>query len=68
MSIHAKIKPAGEYVNYYASYLQERAYSKRIESLLSRSLALLEIECGRRELRGEDVAHIRAFVKEARAA
>lgn len=66
MTVQTKIKPAGEYVNYYASYMKERAYSKRIERLLSRSLDLLEMECGRRERRGEDVAHIRAFVKEAR--
>lgn len=50
-----------------AAYDRERAHARRIEHLLSRSLMLLGMECSRRELRGEDVSHIRAFIAEASA-
>lgn len=53
--------------NAFAAYERERDYSRRVEALLSRSLALLEMETKRRALRGEDVAHLSAFIAEARA-
>ncbi len=51
----------------YAAYQRERAHAGKIEATLSKALMLLRLECDRRELRGEDVAHIRAFLKEAAA-
>ena len=51
--------------NAFAAYRRERDYSRKLEDKLSRALLLLSSECSRRELRGEDVAHIRAFVSEA---
>jgi hypothetical protein len=36
-----------------------------MEKLLSNAVHLLSMECDRREHRGEDVAHIRAFCREA---
>jgi hypothetical protein len=51
---------------HYSMYLREREHSRKLERLLSRATTLLDMECDRREARGEDVAHIRAFVKEAR--
>lgn len=49
----------------FAAYQRERAENRRIYDLLARSLSLLGSECSRRELRGEDASHIRAFIKEA---
>lgn len=49
----------------FAAYQRERAENQRLYGLLSRSLMLLGTECSRRELRGEDVSHVRAFIKEA---
>ena len=49
----------------YAAYQRERSENRRIYDLLARSLTLLGSECSRREVRGEDVSHIRAFIKEA---
>lgn len=51
--------------NPLAAYERERDHSRRMETYLSKALLLLSMECSRRELRGEDVAHIRAFVAEA---
>ena len=53
--------------NSYAAYQRERAYSRKLEITLSKALTLLDLECARRELRGEDVAHIRQFIREAEA-
>jgi hypothetical protein len=51
----------------YAAYQRERDWSREVEKRLSKALMLLGIECDRRERRGEDVAHIRAFISEASA-
>jgi hypothetical protein len=50
-----------------AAYLRERQENQRLYGLLSRSLTLLRLECNRRELRGEDVNHVRDFIREASA-
>jgi hypothetical protein len=63
----AGIAIAGEYPNFFASWQRECAENDRLRKLLDRSLALLEMETHRRECAGEDVAHIRAFIGEARA-
>lgn len=63
MTATAKIEPVP--FNALAAYEREREWSRQLEDRLSRSLSLLRMECGRRELRGEDVAHIRAFIKDA---
>ena len=67
MSVQSKVvaMPAGR--SDYGLYLREREYSAKLEKLLSRAVALLDMETHRRECAGDDVAHIRAFVKEARA-
>lgn len=52
----------------YAAYERERDYSRRLERLLDRSLALLGMETHRRRLAGEDVEGIEAFIAEARKA
>jgi hypothetical protein len=51
----------------YQLYLREREYSRTLERLLARSVALLDMETHRRELAGEDVTHLRAFIREARS-
>lgn len=51
--------------NPMAAYQREREYSRKIEATLSNALTLLGVECGRREMRGEDVSHIRTFIKDA---
>ena len=61
MNIQTEIKP----FNSYAAYQQEREYSRGQERLLLRAILLLRSECDRREGRGEDVNHIRAFIREA---
>jgi len=66
MNIHRKLQ--AEVAPYYTDYLSERKDHKRTRQFLDRSLTLLELECGRRELRGEDVGHIRSFIREARNA
>ncbi len=48
-----------------AAYEREREWSRVIERRLSKALLLLRIEADRRELRGEDVSHIRKFIGEA---
>lgn len=62
MNAQTKIEP----FDAFAAYSRERAYSRQLEKALSASLNLLSTECDRRELRGEDVAHIRAFVSRQR--
>ena len=52
--------------NWYRQYEAEHEENRKLYSWLDRSLTLLEVECRRRELRGEDVAHVRAFVANAR--
>ncbi len=47
------------------AYERERKHSRRMETYLAKALLLLGMECGRRELRGEDVSHIRKFIGEA---
>ena len=49
----------------YAAYQREREWTRTLEQRLFKACSLLRMECDRRELRGEDVAHIRAFVREA---
>lgn len=61
MTFQSRIQP----FNSMAAYAREREHSRALETTLSRALTLLRIECGRRELRGEDVSHIRAFIAEA---
>jgi hypothetical protein len=61
MNAHATIAP----FDAFAAYNREREHSRAIEQTLSKALMLLRLECDRRELRGEDVAHIRAFLKDA---
>lgn len=51
--------------NALAAYERERDHSRRMETYLAKALLLLTMECSRRELRGEDVSHIRSFVTEA---
>ena len=51
--------------NALGAYEREREENRRIYSKLSKALTLLRMECSRRELRGEDVSHIRAFIAEA---
>lgn len=51
--------------NAMRAYERERDHSRRMETYLAKALLLLSMECSRRELRGEDVSHIRAFVSEA---
>ena len=63
MNAQTKIEP----FNPMAAYKHEREYSATLERHLSKALALLSMECSRRELRGEDVAHIRRFIAEATA-
>lgn len=53
--------------NPLAAYEREREHSRAMEERLSRALSLLRMECNRRELRGEDVAHILSFIAEASA-
>lgn len=60
MNAQTKIEP----FNSLRAYHREREYSRRIEARLSKAITLLRMECSRRELRGEDVAHIRAFIAE----
>lgn len=63
MNAQTKVLP----FNPMAAYERERVYSATLERHLSRALMLLSMECSRRELRGEDVAHIRRFIAEATA-
>ena len=63
MNAPVKIEP----FNAYAAYERERAHSRKIEMTLSKALMLLRLECDRRELRGEDVDHLRVFLREAMA-
>ena len=49
----------------HAAYKAEREHARTIEALLANALILLGMECSRRENNGEDVAHIRAFIKKA---
>lgn len=60
--------PSPEWFDANAAYNRERAYSKKLERLLSRAVALLDMETTRREIAGEDVAPLRAFIREARLA
>lgn len=60
-------REAAESFNPIAAYERERAHARKLERTLSKALTLLRMECTRRELRGEDVAHIRQFITEASA-
>lgn len=62
MNAVTRIAPALAPFNAFASYEAERAHSRTLERTLSSALTLLRIECSRRELRGEDVGHIRQFI------
>jgi len=53
--------------NALAAYERERAENRRLHGLLDRALILLNMETTRRELAGDDVAHIRGFISEARS-
>jgi hypothetical protein len=66
-SSRSSVPIAGEYPNYYGMYLREREHCRTVEELLSRAVTLLDMETDRREASGEDVAHIRAFITEARS-
>lgn len=63
MNAVTEIKPFDS----YAAYKREREYSRNLEVNLDTALGLLSMECGRRELRGEDVSSIREFIRKARA-
>ena len=64
MNAVSKIEAAKPF-DAYGAYLREREHSRRMEATLSRALTLLSMECGRRELRGENVEHIRLFIRDA---
>ena len=49
----------------FAAYIREREHARKIEGLLSNALILLGSTATRLELRGEDMAHVRRFIKEA---
>lgn len=51
----------------YPAYLREREENRRLYKKLSAALELLTLECHRRELRGEDVAHVRDFISRQRS-
>lgn len=65
--MNTQTKPPDVPFNALAAYERGRDENRRLYDLLNRSLMLLDMECDRRELRGENVKHIRAFIKEARA-
>jgi hypothetical protein len=52
--------------NALAAYEAEREYSRKLERALSDALGLLDMECGRRALRGEDVESVRKFISDRR--
>lgn len=60
MNAEVAIRP----FNAFAAYQREREWARTLENRLSRALTLLSMECTRREGRGEDVSHIRAFIEE----
>jgi hypothetical protein len=64
VTVQTKIAPAPEP---YGMFLREREYSAKLERLLSRAVALLESETDRRERAGDDVAHLRGFIREVRS-
>jgi len=64
VNAHAKIGSI-EPFNAFAAYERERDWTRELETRLGKAMTLLRMECNRRELRGEDVAHIRAFIAEA---
>lgn len=53
--------------NSMKAFEREREYSLKLEKQLAKALMLLGMECDRRQMRGENVEHIRAFVREASA-
>jgi hypothetical protein len=63
MTVQSRIRANAED---YPAYLREREHSRKLERLLSRATTLLDMECDRREARGEDVGHLRRFILEAR--
>lgn len=65
LTVQERIEPAIKPFDSFGAYQRERAHCRNLERTLSKALALLQMECSRREGRGEDVAHIRAFIKEA---
>lgn len=67
MTLQERIIPAGEYPNYFACWSRECEANRQLHDLLARAAMLLESEAGRRERDGEDVLHLRAFIKEARS-
>lgn len=66
-SSQSSVPIAGDYPNFFALYSRERDYTRTLERLLDRSLILLDSEAHRRERAGEDVTHLKAFIKEARS-
>jgi len=53
--------------SYQQAYARERAHCRKMEKRLARAVLMLSIECDSREYHGEDVSHIRAFLKECGA-
>lgn len=49
----------------YAAYQREREHSRLMETRLATACMILRMECDRRQSRGEDVSHIREFLKRA---
>jgi hypothetical protein len=52
--------------NSLAAYEEARERVRMLQGHLETTLGLLEMECGRRELRGEDTAYVRAAVSRVR--
>lgn len=63
----ASAAPKIEPFDAYGAYQRERAYSAKLEGALVKALDLMTMENRRRKLRGEDVAHLEAFVSQSRA-
>lgn len=61
--MNAPVKP----FDAFGAYRREREHARNLERSLDTALALLSMECRRREGIGEDVSHIRQFIDEARA-
>lgn len=66
MTQMSKIEAPPNSFKVYPAYLRSRDENRKLYGLLSKSLVMLEIECNRRQLRGEDVSHVRDFISRAR--
>ena len=53
--------------NAFAAYEREREENRRLYGMLFKAVTILRLDADRREARGEDVSHVRAFIKEASA-